>query len=580
MKTVKKLLSGLEKKYKVNSILSPIMMIGEVLMEVLIPMIMAKIIDVGIANHDANYVIKVGLLMVMVSVFSLTFGVLSGKFAATGALGFAKNLRRKLFNKVQDFSFSNCDKFSTASLVTRLTTDVTSTQNTYMMIIRTCIRSPIMFISAIIMSFSINSKLALIFLIAIPFIAVPVALIAINAFPRFKIMMKKYDGLNSDVQENLNGIRVVKAFVREDYETKDFQAIADDLRKTQVRAEKLVILNMPIMQLVMYLTTIAVLWFGGNMIISQTMETGILISFITYLSQILMSLMMISMIFIMLVMSRASIARIMEVLDEEIDIKNPDSSVACEIVKDGSIKFENVCFSYDKTEKDIVLFDANLEIASGSTVGIIGGTGSSKTTLVQLIPRLYDTLRGEVFVGGKNVKEYSLKILRDSVAMVLQKNVLFSGSIKENLRWGNPDATDEEIIDACKSSCAHDFISSFPEGYETQLGQGGVNLSGGQKQRICIARALLKKPKILILDDSTSAVDTATDFSIRQALANTLKDTTKIIIAQRISSVKDADIIYVMDEGKIVGSGNHHQLLETSKIYREVYESQQNSKME
>ena len=586
MKTVKKLLSGLEKKYKVNSILSPIMMIGEVLMEVLIPMIMAKIIDVGIANHDANYVIKVGLLMVMVSVFSLTFGVLSGKFAATGALGFAKNLRRKLFNKVQDFSFSNCDKFSTASLVTRLTTDVTSTQNTYMMIIRTCIRSPIMFISAIIMSFSINSKLALIFLIAIPFIAVPVALIAINAFPRFKIMMKKYDGLNSDVQENLNGIRVVKAFVREDYETKDFQAIADDLRKTQVRAEKLVILNMPIMQLVMYLSTIAMLWFGGNMIISKTMETGELVSFITYLSQILMSLMMISMIFIMLVMSRASIARIMEVLDEEIDIKNPEeiSSQASEggltFVKDGSIRFENVSFSYDKTEKDIVLFDANLEIVSGSTVGIIGGTGSSKSTLVQLIPRLYDTLRGNVYVGGENVKSYNLKTLRDSVAMVLQKNVLFSGSIKENLRWGNPDATDEEIIEACKSSCAHDFISSFPEGYETQLGQGGVNLSGGQKQRICIARALLKKPKILILDDSTSAVDTATDFSIRQALANTLKDTTKIIIAQRISSVKDADIIYVMDEGKILANGNHNQLLETSEIYREVYESQQNSKME
>ena len=588
MKTVKKLLSGLEKKYKVNSILSPIMMIGEVLMEVLIPMIMAKIIDVGIANHDANYVIKVGLLMVMVSVFSLTFGVLSGKFAATGALGFAKNLRRKLFNKVQDFSFSNCDKFSTASLVTRLTTDVTSTQNTYMMIIRTCIRSPIMFISAIIMSFSINSKLALIFLIAIPFIAVPVALIAINAFPRFKIMMKKYDGLNSDVQENLNGIRVVKAFVREDYETKDFQAIADDLRKTQVRAEKLVILNMPVMQLVMYLTTIAMLWFGGNMIISQTMETGELISFITYLSQILMSLMMISMIFIMLVMSRASIARIVEILDEEIDIKNPEetknevdeNSTGLTFVKDGSIRFENVSFSYDKTEKDIVLFDANLEIASGTTVGIIGGTGSSKTTLVQLIPRLYDTLRGEVFVGGENVKSYNLKTLRDSVAMVLQKNVLFSGTIKDNLRWGNPEATEEEIIQACKSSCAHDFISSFPDGYETQLGQGGVNLSGGQKQRLCIARALLKNPKILILDDSTSAVDTATDFSIRQALANTLKDTTKIIIAQRISSVKDADIIFVMDEGKIVSSGNHQQLLETSEIYREVYESQQNSKME
>ena len=587
MKTVKKLLSGLEAKYKVASILAPIMIIGEVIMEVFLPTIMAKIIDVGIANQDAQYVIKVGLIMVVVSILSLTFGVLSGRFAATGALGFAKNLRRKLFSKVQDFSFSNCDKFSTASLITRLTTDVTNTQNTYMMIIRICIRSPIMFISAIVMSFSINPKLALIFLVAIPFIAIPVALIAINAFPRFKIMMKKYDGLNSDVQENLNGIRVVKAFVREDYEIKDFGNIADDLRKAQVKAEKLVILNMPVMQLVMYLTTVAMLWFGGNMIISKTMETGELISFITYLTQILMSLMMISMIFIMLVMSRASISRIVEILDEESDIKNPQISDSSEenaqgftFVKDGSIRFENVSFSYDKTEKDIVLFDANLEIPSGATVGIIGGTGSSKTTLVQLIPRLYDTLRGNVYVGGENVKSYNLKTLRDSVAMVLQKNVLFSGTIKENLRWGNPDATEEEIIDACKSSCAHDFISSFPEGYETQLGQGGVNLSGGQKQRICIARALLKKPKILILDDSTSAVDTATDFSIRQALANTLKDTTKIIIAQRISSVKDADIIYVMDEGKILASGNHNQLLETSEIYREVYESQQNSKME
>ncbi|MBP3450362.1 MAG: ABC transporter ATP-binding protein [Spirochaetaceae bacterium] len=580
MSTIKKLLSGLETKYKINSILSPIMMVGEVVMEVFIPTIMAKIIDVGIANHDANYVIKVGLIMVAVSVLSLMFGVLSGRFAATGALGFAKNLRRKLFNKVQDFSFANCDKFSTPSLITRLTTDVTSTQNTYMMIIRSCIRSPIMFISAIIMSFSINSKLALIFLVAIPLIAIPVALIAIKAFPRFRVMMKKYDGLNADVQENLNGIRVVKAFVREDYETKDFDKIADDLRKTQVKAEKLVILNMPIMQLVMYLSTIAMLWFGGNMIISKTMETGELISFITYLSQILMSLMMISMIFIMLVMSRASISRIMEILDEEIDIENPEKSIPCESVIDGSIKFDNVSFSYDKTEKDIVLSDVNIEIPSGYTVGIIGGTGSSKSTLVQLIPRLYDTLHGEVFVSGKNVKDYNLKTLRDSVAMVLQKNVLFSGTIKENLRWGNPEATDEQLIEACKSSCAHDFISAFPDGYETQLGQGGVNLSGGQKQRICIARALLKKPKILILDDSTSAVDTATDFSIRQALSNTLKETTKIIIAQRISSVKDSDVIYVMDEGKIVASGNHQQLLETSEIYREVYESQQNSKME
>lgn len=577
MSTIKKLIYGLEKKYKINSILAPLTIIGEVIMEVLIPLIMAKIIDQGIATQNANYVIKYGLIMIGCAILSLSCGVLSGRFAAVASLGFAKNLRRNLFNKVQDFSFANCDKFTTASLVTRLTTDVTNTQNTYMMIIRTCIRSPIMFISSIIMSFYINSKLALVFVVAIPLIAIPIALIATKAFPRFQVMMKKYDKLNISVQENLTGIRVVKAFVRENHENEKFAQTADDLRKAQIKAEKLVILNMPLMQIVMYLSIIAILWFGGNMIIGQTMQTGQLISFITYLMQILMSLMMISMIFVMLVMSKASITRILEVLDEKIDIANPQITDSTKdiAVKDGSVKFENVSFSYDKKESTQVLSNINLEFKSGQTIGIIGGTGSSKTTLVQLIPRFYDTLSGTIKVGGIDVKQYQLKTLRDSVAMVLQKNVLFTGTIKENLKWGNPNATDEQIIQACKSACADDFISSFPEGYETVLGQGGVNLSGGQKQRICIARALLKQPKILILDDSTSAVDTTTDASIRTALQNSLKDTTKIIIAQRINSVKDSDVIYVLDEGKISDFGTHEELLKNSVIYREVYESQQ-----
>ena len=574
MNSLKKLLVGLEKRFKVSALVAPLLIMGEVLLEVLIPLIMARIIDVGISNHDVGYVVKYGLIMILAALASLGFGVFAGKYAAVASVGFARNIRRRLFNKIQDFSFGNVDKFSTSSLITRLTTDVTNTQNTFQMIIRMCIRSPFMFVSAIIMSFYINSKMALIFLAAIPLIAIPAAIIMKKAFPRFQEMMKNYDLLNGTVQENLIGIRAVKAFVREKDEIERFKIAANAVRTTQVKAEKLVILNMPIMQLVMYLSIIAILWFGGNFIIAGSMQVGELISFITYLTQILMSLMMISMIFVMLVISKASMNRIVEVLDEEVDIKSAEKSKAVSSVKDGSIKFENVSFSYDKQESTAVLRNINVDIKSGMTVGIVGGTGSSKTTFVQLIPRLYDVLSGKVEVGGVNVKDYELETLRNSVAMVLQKNVLFSGTIKENLKWGNENATDEEIIAACKAASAHDFVSSFPDGYETELGQGGVNLSGGQKQRLCIARALLKQPKILILDDSTSAVDTATDAAIRKSLASTLNNTTKIIIAQRISSIQDADVIYVLDEGEIVDFGNHEKLLETCEIYREVYESQ------
>ena len=574
MNSLKKLLVGLEKRFKVSALVAPLLIMGEVLLEVLIPLIMARIIDVGISNHDVGYVVKYGLIMILAALASLGFGVFAGKYAAVASVGFARNIRRRLFNKIQDFSFGNVDKFSTSSLITRLTTDVTNTQNTFQMIIRMCIRSPFMFVSAIIMSFYINSKMALIFLAAIPLIAIQAAIIMKKAFPRFQEMMKNYDLLNGTVQENLIGIRAVKAFVREKDEIERFKIAANAVRTTQVKAEKLVILNMPIMQLVMYLSIIAILWFGGNFIIAGSMQVGELISFITYLTQILMSLMMISMIFVMLVISKASMNRIVEVLDEEVDIKSAEKSKAVSSVKDGSIKFENVSFSYDKQESTAVLRNINVDIKSGMTVGIVGGTGSSKTTFVQLIPRLYDVLSGKVEVGGVNVKDYELETLRNSVAMVLQKNVLFSGTIKENLKWGNENATDEEIIAACKAASAHDFVSSFPDGYETELGQGGVNLSGGQKQRLCIARALLKQPKILILDDSTSAVDTATDAAIRKNLASTLNNTTKIIIAQRISSIQDADVIYVLDEGEIVDFGNHEKLLETCEIYKEVYESQ------
>ncbi len=580
------MISGLEKKYRVFSVLSPISMIGEVVMETVIPLLMAKIIDNGIANKDISYVLRMGLLMVALSLISLAFGALGGVFAAQGATGFSRNLRRNVFAKIQTFSFGNIDRFSTSSLVTRLTTDITNLQNTYQMVVRMCFRAPFMLISGTIMACLINLKLATVFFIAIPFLGLFLFLIGRNAFPRFNRMMKQYDHLNNTVQENLNAIRVVKSYVRGKHENEKFSNAADAVRKAQVFAEKLVVLTLPLMQLVMYACIIVVLWFGGRMIAFGDMQTGELISFITYIGQILMSLMMLSMVFIMLVLSRTSIGRVVEVLDEKPEITSPEpismidadgKSVkgAFNRVPNGSIDFKDVSFSYHKDPSNCVLNDVNLHIESGQMVGIIGGTGASKSTLVSMIPRLYDVLSGTVSVGGIDVRKYDLKALRDGVAMVLQKNVLFSGTIKDNLRWGDENAGDAEIIEACRAADAYEFVSSFPDGFETDLGQGGVNLSGGQKQRLCIARALLKKPKILILDDSTSAVDTATDARIRSALRSSLPETTKIIIAQRINSVQDADVIFVMDNGRIDGVGTHEQLLESNAIYREVYESQQ-----
>ena len=561
-------------KYKKYAIATPFVMIGEVLMELLIPLVMAAMIDKGISSGDVQYTVKMGLLMILMAIVSLCFGSLGSRFGAVASMGFAKNVRRALFEKVQSFSFSNVDKFSTASLVTRLTTDVNNVQNAFNMMIRMVFRAPIMMIGALIMAIKLNAKLAMVFLVAIPILCVGLYLIMTKAHPRFKAMLEKYDALNSDVQENLIAIRVVKAFVREKYESDKFDNSAEAVRATQYRAEKLVQLNQPLMQICMYGCTVAALWFGGNMVIGGTFQIGALSSFIGYISQTLTSLMMVSMILMMTIISRASITRINEVLDETPDIS--DSSASADVrVEDGSIVFKDVAFSYNKKQKRATIENINLKIPSGTHVGIIGGTGSAKSTLVQLIPRLYDADQGEVIVGGHDVRDYKLHVLRDDVAMVLQKNVLFSGTIAENLRWGNEHATQEEIEAACRSAQADDFIKSFPDGYETELGQGGVNVSGGQKQRLCIARALIKKPKIVIMDDSTSAVDTATDARLREAIHRELKDTTSIIIAQRITSIADCDMIIVMDDGHISDVGTHDELMKKSEIYREVYQSQQ-----
>lgn len=561
------------KKYKWSTIFAPLSIIAEVLLEITIPVLMSRIVDNGIPNKDLAYIVKIGLLMVIMAIAGMCAGALSSRLAAKASMGFASELRSGLFKSVQRFSFSNVDRFSSASLVTRLTTDVTNAQNAFQMCIRMLVRAPVMLVGATIMAFSINSSLVSVFLITIPILAATLFIITKMAHPRFIAMLKKYDGLNSTVQENLISIRVVKSFVRSAYEKDKFKNANDGLMNASLRAEKVVIFNMPIMQLSVYACIIAILWFGGNMIAAGNMETGELISFISYVTQILMSLMTICMVFTNIVISRASLSRIIEVLNEQPDIK--DSAKEDIPVNDGSIEFKNVTFSYYSTAEEVNLKNINVKIHSGETIGIIGGTGSAKSTLVQLIPRLYDADEGEVLVGGRNVRDYKLKTLRSSVAMVLQKNVLFSGTIKENLRWGNAQATDEEIEAACKAACAHDFITSFPNGYETELGQGGVNVSGGQKQRLCIARALLCKPKILILDDSTSAVDTATDARIRDALKTALKGATKLIIAQRITSVCEADRIIVMDDGRISDIGTHEELLKRNEIYREVYTSQQ-----
>ncbi len=564
----------LEPRYRRQAILTPIFILAEVVMEVFIPLQMAKVINLGVNLGDINAVLVHGGAMVVMALLSLLFGVLAAKTSVNASVGFAKNIRQALFHKVQDFSFANVDRFSTASLVTRLTTDVTNMQTAFMMCIRMLVRSPVMLIGATFMAAYISPKLALIFLVVIPVLGGLLGVIAVKTFPRFQVMLAKYDALNARVQENLTAIRVVKAFVREDYEIEKFDASADDVRAAMVRSEKLLVWNGPVMQFCMYGCMIAISWFGGKLIIGGSMQIGDLMSFISYVSQILMSLMMLSMNFVMLVMSRASASRISEVLNETLDLT--DDNVTEDVpVKDGSIVFEHVDFSYSKDKDVLNLSDINFSIASGETIGIIGGTGSAKSTLVQLIPRLYDVLDGRILVGGRDVREYKLDTLRRQVAMVLQKNVLFSGTIRENLLWGDENATQEQVEEACRAAQAHDFIKSFPDGYETELGQGGVNVSGGQKQRLCIARALLAHPKIIILDDSTSAVDTATDSKIRAALHEKLAGTTTIIIAQRITSVMDADRIIVLDDGKIDAIGTHEQLLQSNAIYREVYESQQ-----
>lgn len=561
------------KEYKIPSLLAPLFIILEVIMEILIPLVMSKIIDYGVEKADITYVIKMGILMLFMAILSLTFGALSGKYAAKASTGFAKNLRFAMFSNIQKFSFANIDKYSTAGLITRLTTDVSSVQNAYQQIIRTFVRSPIMLISALCMVILINKKLSLIYFVAAIVLFSVLLLIVSKAHKLFSSVFKKYDELNAGVQENISGIRVVKSFVREDYETNKFKKFSDNLMYRFLDAEKLIIMNMPIMQFIVYTCTLLLSWFGANLIIVGELTTGELASMFNYTMNILMSLMMVSMMFVMVTMAKASGDRIAEVLNEKSTIVNCISPISK--IKDGSVKFKNVYFSYLNNEDKMVLKDINLDIKSGETIGIIGGTGSGKSALVQLIPRLYDVMKGEIYVGGLNVKQYDLTALRDNVAMVLQKNVLFSGTIKDNLRWGNENATDEEIIEACKLAQAAEFIENMPDKYDTKIERGGTNVSGGQKQRLCIARALIKKPKILILDDSTSAVDTKTDSLIRKAFKEYIPETTKIIIAQRISSIENADRIIVIDNGVINGIGTHEELLENNTIYQEVYTTQQ-----
>lgn len=559
-------------EYKSHAIKTPIYVALECVFDVIIPFLMASLIDEGINKGDSSVIIKVGLTLIVCSILAMFCGVMSGRHAARASSGFAKNLRRKMYNHVQNYSFANIDKFSASSIVTRHTTDVNNVQMAFQMITRIAIRAPLMLIFSLIMAFVVNAKISLIFFCAIPFLGLGLYLIATKAHPIFERAIKTYDNLNNLVQENVRGIRVVKSYVTEEKEIEKFNVVSKDIYNQFSKASKLVSLNHPLMQFTVSTIIVLVSWFGGNQIIVGGLTTGEFTSLISYAMQILISLMILSMVLVMIMISRASAERIVELLDEESDITNKENPIF--EVADGSIEFSKVNFSYVKDINKLCLKDVNLKINSGETVGIIGGTGSSKTTLVQLIPRLYDVTTGSLKVGNVDVKDYDLKTLRDNVAMVLQKNVLFSGTIKENLRWGNENATDEELENACKLAQAHDFIMSFPDKYDTHIEQGGTNVSGGQKQRLCIARALLKKPKILILDDSTSAVDTKTDSLIRKAFAEEIPNTTKIIIAQRISSVQDADKIIVMEKGEINGIGTHEELLASNSIYKEVYESQ------
>ncbi len=573
MKKLAKLLR-LMKPYWLFALLGPIAIVFEVLLEIRIPFLMAEIIDKGIPAKDMTLVLQTGGKMVLMALFSLVFGASASYFSTYAAMGLGSQIRKTQFNRIQGFSFSNIDRLGTASLITRLTTDVNNIQHAVMMSLRLLVRAPVMMVSAILMAYSINQSLVSVFLFAVPLLAACIVVIMMRAFPRFTIMLGKFDKLNASIQENLIGIRVVKAFVRARHEKEKFRGANDDVMHAQRKAEYIVIFGMPLMMMTIYSCIIAILWFGGNMVIGGQMLTGELMSFITYVTQILVSLMMISMVFITLVISRASFGRIIEVLDEQSDITDQgcDPSLT---VQNGDITFENVSFKYSQSAEENTLENISFTIRSGETVGILGGTGSAKTTLVHLIPRLYDVTGGRVLVSGHDVRDYPLDALRAAIGMVLQKNVLFSGPIIENLKWGNPHAVQQDIEWAAGAAQAHSFVTSFPEGYDTDLGQGGVNVSGGQKQRLCIARALLKRPKIMILDDSTSAVDTATDAKIRAAFANELHDTTKIIIAQRVASVRDADKIIVLDNGQIADIGNHDELFARSDIYKEVFLSQQ-----
>lgn len=571
---IKKLAKSI-REYKKESILTPIFVSLEVVMEVIIPLLMANLIDKGMYAGDMNEVLKIGLELVGAAMLSLIFGVLSGSVAAKASAGFAKNLRKDLYYKVQDFSFSNIDKFSTASIITRLTTDVTYVQMAFQMIIRIAVRTPLMLVFSLIMAFGINKELSLIFLILIPIVGVALGLISTKVYPIFDRVFKKYDDLNEIVEENVSSIRVVKSYVLEEKEKEKFEKTSNEIYKDFTKAEKIMALNSPVMQFAIYSALILISWFGAKIIVNSHMTaltTGELTSLLTYSIQILSSLMMLTMILVMCTMSKASAQRIVEILNEEPDLKNKKNPI--EEVRNGDIEFQNVGFSYVGKKNKEVLKNINLKIKSGETVGIIGGTGDGKSSLINLIPRLYDVSEGKVLVGGVNVKDYDLKSLRDQVANVLQKNVLFSGTIKENIRWGDENASDEDVERVCKLAQADEFIQGFDKKYDTYIEQGGTNVSGGQKQRLCIARALLKKPKILILDDSTSALDTKTDSLIRKAFREEIPNTTKIIIAQRISSVQDADKIVVMDNGRIDAIGTHEELLKSNKIYKEVYESQ------